>query len=85
MTEMLVVQHVVLAEGQRAGEEQRHVADDAQQLVSDGPLGHQVVGAFVHQHVEGVVDEGPEAVGQQQDDQPVGVAHQERDRPLQRH
>ena len=84
LAEMLVVQQVVLAERHGAREGEREVAQDAQIVVVRLVAEHEVVGAFVDQDVERVIDERAEQIGGNEDPQPRHVAEQVRRQPLHR-
>ena len=65
LAEMLVVQQVILAKRHGAREGEREVAKHAQVVVVRLLAEHEVMGAFVDQDVERVIDEGAEQIGRQ--------------------
>ena len=71
LAQVLVVQEMVLAEGDRARNRQREVTDNTQSLVVARFLEHEVVGALVDQDVERVVQEGAEKIGRDHDPEPA--------------
>ncbi len=82
--QVLVVQQVVFAEGLGAGKGQAEVAERGQAAVDHGVPGHEVMGALVDQHEQGMAGEGAHQIGDHQHEGPVQVPHEPGDRPLHR-
>ncbi len=84
MSQVLVVQHVVLSEGLGAWERQSEIAEGPKAAVDERVPGHQVVGTLVDQHEQGVAGECAHQIGNDHHQGPVQVPDEPGDRPLHR-